>query len=288
MSGLAASVPVGPVVPDESGFVEREGVRIAWRSYGEGPAVLMIMGFMGSGNAWFRLLPHVAAGHRAIVFDNRGTGDSDRPQGLWTMDDLAKDAVAVLDAAGEETAHVVGASMGGMVAQHVALDHPERVRSLTLACTHAGGRRDAPRWRMVASVALRPVLGVGRSFPIVAPLLYAERSRREHGERVREDLEMRMRDATPVATALGQVAAIARHDTRRRLHEVDVPVLILHGEEDHLIPPSGGRELAELLPHAQLVMLPETGHVLTTDAEAATARALTRFLNAAGRPAKAA
>ncbi len=65
------------------------GVRIAWRAYGEGEPVVLVMGFMGSGHAWFRLLPHIAAGRRAIVLDNRGTGDSDRPLGLWSMDDLA-------------------------------------------------------------------------------------------------------------------------------------------------------------------------------------------------------
>ena len=76
--------------PEEAGVARAAGgVRIAWRAYGEGEPVVLVMGFMGSGHAWFRLLPHIAAGRRAIVLDNRGTGDSDRPLGLWSMDDLA-------------------------------------------------------------------------------------------------------------------------------------------------------------------------------------------------------
>ncbi len=159
----AALAPTAAVAA--SGVAENGGTWISWRAYGEGEPVLMIMGFMGSARAWFRLLPHVAEHHRAIVFDNRGTGDSDRPRGFFTMDDLVGDALAVLRSAGEESAHVVGVSMGGMIAQHLALDHPERVRSLTLCCTHPGGRRPEGRpWRLLASIALRPLLGAGGTF----------------------------------------------------------------------------------------------------------------------------
>ena len=117
--------------PDARGVARTaDGVRVAWRAYGEGEPVVMVMGFMGSGHAWFRLLPHVAATRRAIVLDNRGTGDSDRPLGLWSMDALASDVRAVLDDAGVERAHVIGASMGGMIVQHFALEHRDRVRSV--------------------------------------------------------------------------------------------------------------------------------------------------------------
>jgi len=262
----------------DGGVAENAGVWLSWRAYGEGEPVLMIMGYMGSSKAWFRLLPHVSREHRAIVFDNRGTGDSDRPPGLWSMDDLARDALAVLDAAGHDSAHVLGVSMGGMVAQHLALDHPERVRTLTLCCTQPGGRGGAPPWRMLASIALRPLLGPGATFPIVAPLLYSERTRRDRRDRLREDLEMRWQERTPAASALSQSAAIARHDTRARLAELSMPVLVLHGTEDALIPASAARELASLIPRARLVLVPGAGHVIATDAEDETASALLDFL----------
>jgi len=265
-----------------SGVAENDGTWLSWRAYGEGEPVLMIMGFMGSSRAWFRLLPHVARRHRAIVFDNRGTGDSDRPRGLFTMDDFVEDAIAVLDAAGEDSAHVLGVSMGGMIAQHLALAHPGRVRSLALCCTHPGAqRRDGrPPWRMVASIALRPFVGPGGTFRIVAPLLYSERTRTEHRDRLEADLRMRAQEVTPAHTALGQGAAIFRHDTRKRLADLQMPVLIVHGEEDRLVPVENAYELARLIPHAELKILANAGHLLGTDAEQETTGAVLGFFAA--------
>ena len=284
MAAVREAPAVEPLPVAEAGTAEHDGVWLAWRAFGEGDPVLLIMGLMGSGRAWFRLLPHLAGPgaapeRRAIAFDNRGTGDSDRPSGLWTMDDLVGDALAVLDAAGVERAHVIGASMGGMIAQHLALDHPGRVRSLVLACTHPGRQPGGPSWRMLASLALRPAIGPGRTFALVAPVLYSERTRTEQRARLQEDLRMRFEDATPAATARGQIAAIARHDTRSRLGELDMPVLVLHGEEDALIPPAAGRELADRIPGAKLVLIPRCGHVLMTDAEEEVAAAILGFLD---------
>lgn len=262
-----------------AGVAEHDGVWLSWREEGAGEPVLMIMGFMGSSRAWFRLLPHIAREHRAIVFDNRGTGHSDRPLGLWSMDDLVGDALAVMDAAGLEDAHVIGASMGGMVAQHLALDHPERVRSLTLAATHPGRPPGNPPWRMLASLALRPLLGPGRTFGLVAPVLYSEGTRRDGRERLREDVRVRSEDATPVLTAPGQFAAIARHDTRERLGELEMPVLVVHGTEDRLVPVAAAHELAERIPHARLELVEGAGHILMTDAEDRTAAAVLGFLS---------
>src|SRR5438270_13651047 len=120
------------------------------------------------------------------------------------MDDLARDALAVLDAAGHDSAHVLGVSMGGMVVQHLALDHPERVRTLTLCCTQPGGRGGAPPWRMLASIVLRPLLGPGATFRIGSPLLYSERTRRDRCDRRRAAREMRSRGRTPGASARTQ------------------------------------------------------------------------------------
>jgi 3-oxoadipate enol-lactonase len=257
-----------------------DGVRIAWRSYGEGEPVVLVMGFMGSGHAWFRLLPHVAAGRRAIVLDNRGTGDSDRPRGLWSMTELAGDVLAVLDDAAIERAHVIGASMGGMVVQHLALEQPDRVRSLTLCCTSArkGGRGGPPPWRMLAALALRPLLGPGGTLKIAAPLLYSSRTRGD-AERLAEEVALRATDATPFTTAPAQFAAIAGHDTRRDLGRLSMPALVLHGADDRLVPPSAGRELAELIPGARIELLPDCGHVLTTDCEREAAKAILGFFD---------
>jgi pimeloyl-ACP methyl ester carboxylesterase len=228
----------------------------------------LIMGLSGSSRPWFRLVPQLRRHCQVIVFDNRGTGDSDPVRGRLTMADMAGDALAVLDAAGHRSAHVLGVSMGGMVAQHLALDHPDRVRSLVLGCTTAGGPAGAPNVRLLAATALRPVFGARRTFPIVAPALYSPRTRREHPEKVREDLAVRITDATSIQTIVAQMGAIAGHDTRMRLGALaGLPVTVVHGLQDALVPVDRGRALAELIPGAKLVLIPRCGHVLATEAE---------------------
>jgi pimeloyl-ACP methyl ester carboxylesterase len=201
------------------------------------------------------------------------------------MADMVADCLAILDAAGEESAHVIGVSMGGMVAQHLALDHPERVRSLILGCTTAGGRSGPPPWRLLAASALRPALGAKGTWPLIAPALYAQVTLDEAPERVRQDLRIRAMDATPAATTLAQMAAIARHDVRERLAELSgLQVTVLHGEEDALVPPEAGRRLASAIPGSRLVMIPACGHMLTTDAERASVDAVLEHLAAACAP----
>jgi 3-oxoadipate enol-lactonase len=265
--------------------MQRSGA-IAWRSEGPleagapGAAVLMIMGLGASSRLWYRLLPWVSRRHRVIVFDNRGTGDSAAVRSRLTMRGLADDACAVLDAAGEESAHIVGASMGGMIAQHLALDHPERVRSLVLACTTAGGRSGAPPWRLLATAALRPLLGSRRTFPLVAPVLYAPGTLAQQPERVQEDLAIRIADSTSPVTVYAQMGAIATHDTRSRLGELaGLPTLVLHGREDSLVPPERARDLAAMIPGARLELIASCGHILTTDAEEQAATAILEHLD---------
>lgn len=270
----------------------RDGAWLAWRSEGPTEAVvdpeplLMIMGLSGSSRMWWRLLPHVSRRNRAIVFDHRGTGDSDPVTRPLRMAELVDDSLCVLDAAGVESAHVIGVSMGGMIAQQLALDHRERVRSLVLGCTTAGGRRGAPPWRLLATSALRPLLGPQRTFPVVAPVLYSPHTRRERPERVHEDLSIRVADATSARTTYAQMAAIAGHDTRARLHELaGLPTLVLHGEDDALVPPARGRELAAAIPGARLELLTACGHMLTTDAEELATEAILGHLERAAQAA---
>ncbi|HEY3021149.1 MAG TPA: alpha/beta fold hydrolase [Solirubrobacteraceae bacterium] len=267
----------------------RDGAWLAYDVHGEGEPLLLIMGLSGSRRAWYRLRPWLVPRCRTIALDNRGTGDSDRVTGPLTMDDLVTDAVAVLDAAGVDRAHVLGVSMGGMVAQHLALDHRDRVRSLVLGCTTAGGRRGSPPWRLLSATALRPVVGITRTFPLVVPALYARTTREQHPRRVEEDLRIRLADATDVRTTLAQMTAVARHDTRARLGELaGLDVTVIHGAEDALVPPYAGRALAAAIPGARLVMIPACGHMLTTDAEEVAARAVLAHLERASSRSPAA
>lgn len=242
---------------------------------GDAPVLLLVMGLGGSGNAWWRLLPHLEGRARLLVVDNRGTGASDPVRGPFGLRDLVGDVLAVLDHADVGAAHVHGVSMGGMIAQHLALDHPQRVASLILGCTTAQARSGQPPWRLLGSSALRPLLGPGRTAPITDGILYARRTRREHPERIAEDLERRIRDATPAATVYAQLLAVAGHDVRDRLWQLGrLPVTVVHGAEDRLVGPARGRALAAGIPGARFVMIPACGHLMTTDAEEATVQAV--------------
>jgi pimeloyl-ACP methyl ester carboxylesterase len=246
--------------------------------------ILMIMGLAGSGAMWFRLLPHLSHRHRAIVFDNRGTGDSSPASVPHTMRTMTDDAVAVLNAAGVKSAHVLGASMGGMIAQHLALDHRRRVRSLILSCTTAGGRREPPNVRLTAASLLRPWIGSAHTFALVAPVLYSPHTHAEARERLQEDRRIRAADRVRRLTPLLHASAITRHDTRARLRELaGLQTLVLHGLDDRLVPPSRGRELAALIPGARLVEIPDAGHMIATDAEQPVASAVLDHLESARR-----
>jgi 3-oxoadipate enol-lactonase len=175
----------------------------------------------------------------------------------------------------------VGASMGGMIAQHVALDHRDRVGSLVLACTTPGGA-SRPPWRLLVGTALRGLIGPERSGKLVVPILYSRATRERHRDRLREDFAHRMRDATPQSTFHAQSRAIMGHDTRSRLGELaGLPTLVLHGEEDALVPLAAGERLADAVPGARLHVVPGAGHVLTTDAEEEVAAAILDHLRAA-------
>jgi len=268
-------------------FADNDGTRIHYRDVGAGSEpMLLIMGLGGSGNAWWRLLPHLEPRMRLLVMDNRGTGESDRVRGPVSLRDLVADAIAVLDHAGIESAHVHGVSLGGMISQHLALDHPQRVRSLVLGCTTAHARSGPPPWRLLAASALRPALGPGGTWPIVARALYAEATFSGAPQRIAQDLELRVRDATPPATVYAQLLAIARHDVRDRLYQLGrFPVTVVHGDEDRLVAPSRGRALAAGIPGGRFVMIPACGHLLTTDAEEATAVAVHQHLDRCAVPA---
>src|SRR5271169_6868705 len=120
-------------------FADNQGTKIYWDERGTGAPILLIMGLGYPSAMWHRSRPALSASYRTIALDNRGSGQSDVPPGPYSIPLMASDAAAVLDAAGVTKAHVFGVSMGGMIAQEFALQYPERVRSLILGCTSAGG-----------------------------------------------------------------------------------------------------------------------------------------------------
>lgn len=261
--------------------IARSGsLRIHWEARGSGEPVLMIMGLAASHEGWYRFAPYISSNYRAILFDNRGTGLSDKPWRAFKVGDVADDAVAVLDAAGVDRAHVIGGSFGGMVAQHLVLKYPERVRSLLLGSTTASYSEIAKiDPKTTAGMVARPVIGFKRALPMIAPALYGARTLEGSPERVQEDLRQRIKDATPARTSILQMLAVRGHDTRSRLDQIGVPTLIAHGAKDGLIPPSCAYTLASGIRGSELAIFPEAGHIITTDAEEELARTTIDFLD---------
>src|SRR5687768_12436615 len=178
---------------------------------------------------WWRTIPVLAKGLRVLAFDNRGVGRSELTRGPYSLQQMADDAVAVLDAAGEESAHVYGLSMGGMIAQELALRHPERVRALVLGASTAGGiRHELPAEATLAFMERRPAMLPEEAVWAAVPYNYGKATRERHADRIGQDVVQRLRYPITRAGYEAQVAAAWGHDTSRRLGQIVAPTLVLH------------------------------------------------------------
>ena len=267
-------------------FVESQGLRIHFEVTGRrsAPPVLMIQGLGASKHAWNLQRAALALRWRTVALDNRGSGRSSRPIAPFTLEDLADDALRVLDAAGVGDAHVVGASMGGVVAHILAVRNPDRVRSLVLACTSCRQhpwREDLLReWSTTARG--RGLLDVGRG---AAQWVMGPRS---------------FRRAVPALGWLGPLAVLRPRDSfasqvdailatdpsiADRLSEVTAPTLVVVGNQDILTPRGDSEELAERIPGAELVVISGAAHGLMVEHAGTFNSVLVDFLQAAERSA---
>ena len=228
-------------------------MKIAWERHGAGPPLLLIHGLGYARWGWEPVVEPLARTFDLLLFDNRGIGESDAPPGPYTAEELAADAVQVLDEAEVERAHVLGTSLGGMVAQELALSYPRRLDKLALACTTPGGPRAHPM--PARTVALMTSGATLREF--VENALVPD-PRPELVERI---LAHRLATAQPAEAWAAQAAAGAAFDAYERLGSVAAPTLVLHGDGDVVVDPRNGELLARLLPHASLEVFPGTGHL---------------------------
>jgi 3-oxoadipate enol-lactonase len=241
-------------------FTQNHGVRIHWQAQGAGTPVLLIMGHRYSSAMWYPALPALSAAHRVLWFDNRGTGETDSVTG-FTVADMAADALAVMDAAGVQKAHVYGVSMGGGIALELAKLAPERVISLVLGCT-AILTADKPR--MPAILRLAYYLP-----PWILKLLLPRPKEDDQGgygraarpEDIARDMAMLKQDRFVTRGVVAQAAAIGGYcNTREAVAALAMPALVLHGDQDRVVPYAWGEELAATLPGARLVTLEGSGH----------------------------
>jgi pimeloyl-ACP methyl ester carboxylesterase len=249
-----------------------DGTRLYYEVAGGGlqaPAVVLIMGLALRGEVWGETRDALAsAGYRTVTFDNRGAGQSDSLRLRFTTSTMAQDAVAVMRAAFVDRAHVVGVSLGGMVAQELALQHPGRVRALVLQSTMAGWTRVdylAPGLGVrTVSMARARLASPERRDRIALRVLTTRRYARDAdlgAPRIRAMLDA-LADGVTFDGYLGQVSAGWSHHAWRRLRRIVAPTLIQHGTKDGLIRPAAARAMARRIAGAELELYPGAGHAL--------------------------
>ena len=230
---------------------------------GAGEPLLLIMGLSGTRLTWGEpFLEALRADFEVVVYDHRGIGGSAEVTEDFTIADLADDAAGLLDALGWESAHVAGISMGGMVAQELALRHPERVRTLVLGCTYAGGEgallTPPDTWQRLAeawtSRDRERALRAGWEVNVSAAFAGDDD---QYAEFRRRALEAPAR--LPIIMA--QARAVGGHDTSARLERIGAPTLVVHGTEDAMLPASNAERIAGRIPRARLELLDGVGHL---------------------------
>lgn len=257
-------------------FVANQGANIYWDEEGQGEPVLLIMGLGYPSVAWYRTRPVLAKRFRTIALDNRGVGRSDRPPGPYPIALMASDAAAALSAAGVESAHVFGVSMGGMIAQEFALQYPQRVRSLILGCTACGGP-EAIRAEPAAGemIIARSKMTREEATKAAQPFIYDPHTPQE---RIDEDLKVREPWFPHPDAYMAQVQGIMAWESFSRLAQIRVPTLVIHGESDRLVPAGNGKLISEKISGAKLVLLPNASHIFSTDQTEASHKAVLEFL----------
>jgi pimeloyl-ACP methyl ester carboxylesterase len=238
-------------------------VELSYERSGSGPPLLMIMGLGGTYLHWdAQFLDGLRQDYELIMYDHRGVGASSRVEEAFTMGQLAEDAAQLLAALELPNAHVMGFSMGGMVAQELALSHPELIRALVLASTYSGGvgserTRSATFMRLAeAAAAGDKAAAVQAAWEVnVSPAFVNDAAAHERF------IEIARQRRVAFAVLREQLSAIAGHDTSARLPSLQAPTLVIHGTADQMVPVENGHMIARLIPGARLEILEGAGHL---------------------------
>lgn len=238
-------------------------IELSYERAGSGPPLLLIMGMSGTFDHWHAgFLDNLRREFDTVVYDHRGVGASSHLEGPVTIARLAEDVVGLLDALEIDSAHVLGISMGGMVAQELALACPERISTLVLGCTYCGGEGSVP----MSEAVLRRLAEGMFSGDRTRALRAAWEANVSPGFAADEDAyarfqEIGMRRRVSVQVIMEQMRAITVHDTSARLGEITLPTLVVHGTLDEMLPVQNGRMIAGLVGGSRLEVLDGIGHL---------------------------
>jgi 3-oxoadipate enol-lactonase len=259
-------------------------IQLYYEVQGDGPPLLLLAGLGYDHWFWHKMVPGLAGQFRVILMDNRGIGRSDRPDGPYTAQMLAADAAALLNELGVVKTAVLGHSMGGFIAQSLALDYPHLVSHLILAATNFGGPRHVPVTAEALAILMDtsgdPAERVRRGVAISCAPGFEQRQPGLLAElvayRQQNPLEAGPYQAQ-LAIGLALMSETAAFESR--LPQVTAPTLILFGEHDKVVPPANADLLARQIPHSQIVLLPDAGHFFPLETPEAAVTAVTDFIH---------
>ncbi|MBM4265100.1 MAG: alpha/beta fold hydrolase [Deltaproteobacteria bacterium] len=268
-------------------------IELYYEEQGSGEPLLLIMGLAADSQAWVFQMPAFAGRHRTIAFDNRGVGRSSKPAGPYSIHQMADEAAQLLDHLGIASAHVVGVSMGGMIAQELVLRHPGRVRRLVLACTYPepdaaieqqrefsvsqlGGKVTSGGGIEIDVKSLDPFAFLQQMLPTVFNQAFIE----SELPKLMQVFSGALQYGFSMEAILGQVAAVMGHRATDRLHQIRVPTLVITGDADRLIPPANSDILAREIPDAKLVKVPGGSHGFNFETPEVFNREVLAFLDA--------
>ncbi len=257
-------------------YVSADNAHVWWESTGRGSPLLLINGLSSPSASWFRLTPLLTEQHAVLTFDNPGTGRTKTSDPGFTMTTMSGAAAAVIRAAERGPAHVLGLSMGGLVAQDLALQHPDLVASLILVSTHAGGPHMTQDQGTLDAVARAGDLPPGERTRLLATMAFADSTPQE---RIADDLAVRAAHPTTPEGYAAQLTATSTWERLSDLNRITCPTLVLHGAADRMVSPENARMLVTHIPRARLVQLEGCGHSVSTDQPENAARTVLDFLH---------
>ncbi len=248
-------------------------IELYYEEHGSGDPLLCIMGLAADSAAWMFQVPDFSKQYRTIIFDNRGVGRSSKPAGPYTTAQMASDAVGLLDALGIQQANVLGVSMGGMIAQELALGYPQRVKRLVLACTYAEPDGTVEQQRKSSVAQLGGTIGPDGQIEVdmaklnpmdffqqLLPLSFNPEFIANDLPKLMQMFMGSLQYGISLEGIMAQVAAVTTHRTTDRLGQIKSPTLVIAGDNDRLVPPENSDVLAKHIPGAKLVKIAGGSH----------------------------
>ena len=242
-------------------MAELSGIRLYYEAAGAGEPVVMISGLGADAHFWHKQVPALATRFVVVTFDNRDTARSEKPESPYSTRDLAGDVHGLLRALEIGSAHVIGASGGGFIAQEFALAYPDRVRSLVLCCTSPGGPDAEPIPAQTLALLANRSGDPERDLRAFLEIQFSPDYLQARADEANEYVAWRVAHPQPLPSYHRQLAAFVAHDAAGRLTDLRLPVLVLHGAHDRVVPARNAELLAARIPRARLHIFPDAGHL---------------------------